>query len=604
MLASLFTFRSRTASSPSRIPPGRGVAPGRAPDFAGVDDYGVSPATAADRWIGGGNSKSVSAWVYARSFAQEGGVFDLGDSALAGRNFALTTGTTPNEWRIQLGGGTVSSITCDSDNKWTHLVVTYNGMDVKLWSNAVQNVTSAQILNTTSDVALSGTVTFNYGSNAVDGTAGTLFQTEVRRGDVVRLNVGDAWRVVDQVISDTEFTLVANYPGPSFDITTDQTTNQSLGNVVGYNDRIAMSFQFPTDATVTDVSACLAKTGTPGDISVRIENDLPVPGEPSGALVVPAAFGTITEAAVGAAGSWVSSSLGGPVALTAGTTYWLVLQLPADPLAGSYYAASGEAADSYLGGKYMYRTGAVWADGAEILDMAFRLGISGTAQRGLTFRVGEWNGNSFDGLIDDVRVYDRALDAEEVNWIYSAGPGPAYHKPVVEFGSDQVDPDLREGFGVTWDPAEVIDANGAIAILDEIYIVTPPAGVPEAVDVKVTNPDGGTFTLTGGFYYRPPPIIYSIDPDLGGEDTSITIHGDFFERGYMEVWFGTEQSQSVSWGTGTSWCYARPPPQAAGTTFVYVIVRTDVSAARPQGQWYSTESIGVFPGVRFEYDDQ
>jgi hypothetical protein len=57
---------------------------------------------------------------------------------------------------------------------------------------------------------------------------------------------------------------------------------------------------------------------------------------------------------------------------------------------------------------------------------------------GRTFQIGVWSGNYFDGLIDDVRVYNRALSQAEAASL--AGRTAAFTQPMYPL-IDPMDPD-------------------------------------------------------------------------------------------------------------------------------------------------------------------
>jgi len=64
---------------------------------------------------------------------------------------------------------------------------------------------------------------------------------------------------------------------------------------------------------------------------------------------------------------------------------------------------------------------------------------------------------------------------------------------------------------------------------NKLSVVTPPGSLG-AVDVIVTNPDGGNDILSDGFTYTPPPTVSSIVPSNGSAvgNTSVTINGSNF----------------------------------------------------------------------------
>jgi hypothetical protein len=59
---------------------------------------------------------------------------------------------------------------------------------------------------------------------------------------------------------------------------------------------------------------------------------------------------------------------------------------------------------------------------------------------GTNFRIGRWRGNYFNGLIDDVRIYDKALSEAEIESVMSGGSAVTnYH--AVESPMNVVDPE-------------------------------------------------------------------------------------------------------------------------------------------------------------------
>lgn len=72
----------------------------------------------------------------------------------------------------------------------------------------------------------------------------------------------------------------------------------------------------------------------------------------------------------------------------------------------------------------------------------------------------------------------------------------------------------------------------------QILTCTVPAGTPGAADVTVTNQDGQSGTLWGGYFYNGPPVVISVDPPEGpiaaGEE--VAVYGAGFLDG-MQVFF-------------------------------------------------------------------
>jgi hypothetical protein len=139
---------------------------GKVLSLDGTDDFMnlVEPKTAAELGIGGNTSKSMTAWVYTRSF-NNGGLFDVGVH-LTGQEFCLRTLTTDNMWRIQYQGDADIDFVCDSLNKWVHFALVHDGTNTRMYVNGILTVEAPRVLNTSgSDIFRVG----QYGSDEFDG---------------------------------------------------------------------------------------------------------------------------------------------------------------------------------------------------------------------------------------------------------------------------------------------------------------------------------------------------------------------------------------------------------------------------------------------------
>ena len=91
--------------------------------------------------------------------------------------------------------------------------------------------------------------------------------------------------------------------------------------------------------------------------------------------------------------------------------------------------------------------------------------------------------------------------------------------------------DFQDGATVTIDGN---NTSNVIFVSPTELTVEVPAGVAGSADVVVTNPDGKSDTLVGGFtYIEPPPTLTRVDPDnadvTGG--TTVKIIGEHFQDG-------------------------------------------------------------------------
>ena len=120
-----------------------------------------------------------------------------------------------------------------------------------------------------------------------------------------------------------------------------------------------------------------------------------------------------------------------------------------------------------------------------------------------------------------------------------------------------------------------------------------PAGSLGAVDVKVSNPDGGTGVYKGGFTYtdKGPPQLDGVAPALGdqGGGTPVTLTGQGFQPG-AKVLFGVNEASAVSVKDGAIITCKSPAADAPGPV--------DVTVQNPDGQGSTKVSAFTYePGL-------
>jgi len=136
-------------------------------ELDGANDFMdlVNPQTAADLGIDGNKPRSMTTWVYTRSF-NDGGIFDVGAHS-DGQNFCLRTLADPCSWRIQYNGGSYDiDFTCESLNKWVHFALVHDGEYTRMYVNGKLKTQAPRVLNT------AGGDTFRigqYGDNEFNG---------------------------------------------------------------------------------------------------------------------------------------------------------------------------------------------------------------------------------------------------------------------------------------------------------------------------------------------------------------------------------------------------------------------------------------------------
>jgi IPT/TIG domain len=121
---------------------------------------------------------------------------------------------------------------------------------------------------------------------------------------------------------------------------------------------------------------------------------------------------------------------------------------------------------------------------------------------------------------------------------------------------------------------------------------TTPARAAGSADIVVTNPDGQSGRLSGGFTYETPvvapPSIASVSPTSGPEagGTVVTITGTGFVSG-ASVSFGTSPASGVIVSGSTSMT-ATAPARSAGSV--------DLVVANPDGQSARLASVFTYTG--------
>jgi plastocyanin len=145
--------------------------------------------------------------------------------------------------------------------------------------------------------------------------------------------------------------------------------------------------------------------------------------------------------------------------------------------------------------------------------------------------------------------------------------------------------------GATVSIGGTVATNVAVASAASITATTP-ARAAGAADIVVTNPDGQSGRLTGGFTYDapvvPPPSIAALAPTSGPEagGTVVTITGAGFVSG-ATVTFGTAAASAVSIN-GSGSLTATAPARSAGSV--------DVVIANPDGQTARMNGVFTYMG--------
>jgi hypothetical protein len=138
-----------------------------------------------------------------------------------------------------------------------------------------------------------------------------------------------------------------------------------------------------------------------------------------------------------------------------------------------------------------------------------------------------------------------------------------------EWGSAGSEVTIR-GTAFATDSPTVRFGSAAAAAITPVSATEILAIVPDAfttttlVDVQVTNPDGGTATLTDGFEVVIPPVADSAAPATGTTGTEVRIYGSSFASDSVQVFFADVEAASVELEGGSVFAVV-PEGLAQGT---------------------------------------
>jgi hypothetical protein len=123
---------------------------GSALNFSHPNDFVDIGKTACDLGLGNNAAKTITAWVYTRSF-NDGGIYEMGQRS-DGQDFSLRTKTSDNWWRVQYWGS--DPLTGDIDfnynskQKLVHFAHVYDGSSARIYADGQLVVDEPRTLNT------------------------------------------------------------------------------------------------------------------------------------------------------------------------------------------------------------------------------------------------------------------------------------------------------------------------------------------------------------------------------------------------------------------------------------------------------------------------
>ncbi len=313
----------------------------------------------ATAMIFGVTSPVISSFQTTKSFSKSKQAFLLANSASSEALYKLNAGMTlASAETVTLSQGSVDIVVADAGDTKTISV----DSDVDGYERNYEMVLST-----------GEGVSFNYGLQVGQGgfemtNNAIVYGNVYANGDIVGYN--------SATISGTA--VAANVSDPVVDTsnnggTIDPPYSMNFGgNSAATPQDISQSFTVSTTTPVSSVRVLLKKTGAPSNITLRIKND--TSGSPGSTTL---GSGTISASTVTSTFGYLTIPLSATVALTPGTTYWIVLD-GSNYGSGKYYT-SGANDSTYAGGVAKISTGgSTWASASPATrDLYFDIYVGG-----------------------------------------------------------------------------------------------------------------------------------------------------------------------------------------------------------------------------------
>jgi hypothetical protein len=133
----------------------------------------------------------------------------------------------------------------------------------------------------------------------------------------------------------------------------------------------AQSFTTGTAFSLAEVRLALFKTGAPTDnVSVELHADS---SNKPGATILGTATNVYTGASISTTATWLSFQFATPVALSASTKYWVVVQRSGAVDASNFYTVRTNTGSAYAGGGTSINNAGIWTAESATNDFAFQI---------------------------------------------------------------------------------------------------------------------------------------------------------------------------------------------------------------------------------------
>ena len=242
----------------------------------------------------------------------------------------------------------------------------------------------------------------------------------------------------------------------------------------------AQSFIPSASAVLNKVGLYLKKVGSPPDQTVRILTD--DAGSPSKNSLT---SGTLRNSKVTANYSWIDVSFDPPPNLTAGHTYWIMIDVSEDD--ENYWIWGKDSTDSYFWGTGKYtkdwtKPGAAWFEGEGDLNFKTWMGGEITQLKGTWIGVDAYANTIVDSNITKDAYYQTIENTSVYGTSYPGSPDPATKDLPISYAQIQ-----------DWEKAAELGG-----LIEGDY--TPSDGSslgPIKIEGNLTFPSDGTVTIEG-----------------------------------------------------------------------------------------------------------
>lgn len=434
--------------------------------FTGASSQSVSVPDANNQLRPSGNTMTVSAWYKRQTTSSAGTIAQKGASGVSGWTVSIgIAACTTNQMKVsKLGVVDICLDGVPADTNWHMMQVVYDTTGVTLYIDGVAKGTSG---NTASFTATSSNLIIGYGD------AGGYFS-----GFIDELKVYNYSRSAAQVKLD--YNTIAN------------------GNMSGNGSVLGANTENMPSVLSSGLVGYWKMDATSGNATDSSGNSLTLTNNSSTAY----ALGKFDGAGTFVAASTDYFSTATTISGVQTVSFWTYNAATTDEyinLTASAYITSSSGTVSATG----FTNPTIYVNGVEsgtLTANAWNLVTvtTGTAINANQFEVGRANSAYNNGKIDDVRVYSRALNNNQITQLYNWAPGPnGYWKLDENSGTTPKD---SSGYGVNgtfngnpgwakgyYGSAFKSDGNGDFVLMDLTNFQNPTRAITLSAWIKLNS---------------------------------------------------------------------------------------------------------------------